>query len=542
MKIKVQVKKDTNEMIFKYFIIIIILVFLFKILPINTLFFLLTKILTIFLLGLFILKLVLFKFTMNKMKAKAISNGYRWSIQAALQTQDPEGIIYILENTLEQLSKFGINFLPERSSYSYPQDESSPSISDVRGFPNRANLREAINMARSLSAEWSHFNAVEKIRAMGEIRAKIQSEDMWLDWESIKLTFEQSKQDVYWFDYDAKEIAESYLNLKDYERAIENYNIAIQIHPHNSLLYCDRGNAYFYLKEYNKAIADYTQAIQINPNYGLAYSNRGLAYLNLKEYHKSIADYTQAIQINPNNDYAFNAYCNRGNAYRTLKEYHKAIADYTQAIRINSNDDHTYESVYFSRGLAYFLLKEYNRAIADYNKVIQANPNDAVAYNNLGLTYYECDNIDQVIQLFQNAIDINVRTNYKIESLLETKLALAVALYSKGKQQESIKLAEYVLQSDRRFADAKFLEEERGWKEKLIADTQILIAQLSNNSQNYSSYPNKLHEDDELNNKSNIQNFLTFQEWLNQNPALQYFSEEEQRKAYQRYLRERQDY
>jgi hypothetical protein len=130
-------------------------------------------------------------------KKQAISSGYRWSIKAALETPHPEGVIYILENTLKELNKFGINYQPGGSSYT-----SDDGVNDVKGFPNKTNLREAIDMAHVLSAEWSRYNAVERSRAMGEIRAKIQSEDMWLDWERIKLTKEQSRLDAYWFKYE----------------------------------------------------------------------------------------------------------------------------------------------------------------------------------------------------------------------------------------------------------------------------------------------------------------------------------------------------
>ncbi|MCA2628436.1 MAG: hypothetical protein ACK4YL_19490 [Microcystis sp.] len=43
-------------------------------------------------------------------------------------------------------------------------------------------------MAQDLSQEWSGLNYTEKSDAMGRIRARIQEEDMWLDWHKIPLT------------------------------------------------------------------------------------------------------------------------------------------------------------------------------------------------------------------------------------------------------------------------------------------------------------------------------------------------------------------
>jgi len=48
------------------------------------------------------------------------------------------------------------------------------------------------------------------------------------------------------------------------------------------------------LKEYRKAIADYDQAIALNPQFALACNNRGNAHSSLKEYRKAIEDYGMA--------------------------------------------------------------------------------------------------------------------------------------------------------------------------------------------------------------------------------------------------------
>jgi len=74
----------------------------------------------------------------------------------------------------------------------------------------------------------------------------------------------------------------------------------------------NRGVAYRGLKDYKKAIEDYDKAIEINPQYAKAYNNRGVAYGKLKEYKKAIEDFDKAIKINP--QYAA-AYNNLGKAY-----------------------------------------------------------------------------------------------------------------------------------------------------------------------------------------------------------------------------------
>ena len=73
--------------------------------------------------------------------------------------------------------------------------------------------------------------------------------------------------------------------------------------------YNNRGVAYGGKGDYDRAIADFDKAIQLKPDYADAYDNRGVAYGSKGDYDRAIADYDKAIQLKP--DYA-DAYYNRG--------------------------------------------------------------------------------------------------------------------------------------------------------------------------------------------------------------------------------------
>ena len=59
-------------------------------------------------------------------------------------------------------------------------------------------------------------------------------------------------------------------------------------------------------KEYEKAIADFDAAIQKKPGWALAYYNRGYSWSCTGNYEKSIADYNEAIRIDPGLSDAYN--------------------------------------------------------------------------------------------------------------------------------------------------------------------------------------------------------------------------------------------
>jgi len=137
--------------------------------------------------------------------------------------------------------------------------------------------------------------------------------------------------------------------------------------------YIDRGNGYQDSGEYDRAIQDYDQAIQLEPDSALAYYDRGNAYDSKGEYDRAIANYDLVIQLAPQGDHAYYAYFGRGYAYSAKGEYDRAIQDYDRAIRLNSDD----ASVFIVRGVANFLRANPSQAVIDLRRSSKLNPTNA---------------------------------------------------------------------------------------------------------------------------------------------------------------------
>jgi hypothetical protein len=151
--------------------------------------------------------------------ARRLVNSYLLSIQEALRTEYPDGVVYILDNILKQFKRFDLDLRPYKvSAYSggvnniYAIIIFSSRRSDAMGFPNLANLREAMKMAQDLSQEWLKFSSTERSRGMTEIRAKIKEEEMQISFGlfagktgfGMKKVFALNKvqdKNVYWFSY-----------------------------------------------------------------------------------------------------------------------------------------------------------------------------------------------------------------------------------------------------------------------------------------------------------------------------------------------------
>ena len=63
------------------------------------------------------------------------------------------------------------------------------------------------------------------------------------------------------------------------------------------MAYSNRGYAYNELGQYQRAIQDYDIAISLNVRYGLAYRNRGIAFANLGQAANAKVDLDKACQL-----------------------------------------------------------------------------------------------------------------------------------------------------------------------------------------------------------------------------------------------------
>lgn len=100
-------------------------------------------------------------------------------------------------------------------------------------------------------------------------------------------------------------------------------------------VFYNRGIAYFRQGQYDRAIADFDQALNLDPSSTFALNNRGTAYARKGQYDRAIEDFDQAIGLNPN--YAI-TYNNRGSAYAKNGKYDYAIVDFEQALQLDPKD------------------------------------------------------------------------------------------------------------------------------------------------------------------------------------------------------------
>ena len=157
------------------------------------------------------------------------------------------------------------------------------------------------------------------------------------------------------------------LKPTEHSQIIALFTRAIDRNAKDAVAYYDRGLTYAAVDEWERAIADYNKAIEIDPKYVDAYIGRGKAYSSERfDDARAMADYNKAIELDPKNA---RAYLARGRFYidQLSDQADRAMADYNRAIELNP----LYDFAYLQRGFVYALNSQHALAKADFAKALE---------------------------------------------------------------------------------------------------------------------------------------------------------------------------
>lgn len=107
----------------------------------------------------------------------------------------------------------------------------------------------------------------------------------------------------------------------DKQRALQEFQKAIELKPNYGDAYHNLANTYMELGQIDKALENYQNALKFNPNLWQSYQNTAVIYFNQKKFDLAALNLQKAIAINPGN---LNLRLNLGIIYLTMGEKTKA--------------------------------------------------------------------------------------------------------------------------------------------------------------------------------------------------------------------------
>lgn len=148
----------------------------------------------------------------------------------------------------------------------------------------------------------------------------------------------------------------------------------------NPLLYIKRGQLFFQLHDFDKAINDYNIALSIDDSLKQAYFERGMALARNGQVEAGISDLTHFIKFNPNSSLA---YTKRGVRYIWAGKLDYAKKDLLKAVKLDKSNSEAHDDL----GVIYAQEKNFDKALNHFSLAVQYDPSYQKAYHNLAMAY-----------------------------------------------------------------------------------------------------------------------------------------------------------
>ncbi len=268
--------------------------------------------------------------------------------------------------------------------------------------------------------------------------------------------------------------AQVYELKRDYRKARDYYEKAVQLAPENTLYLNEAGLIFDTLGEYDQAIEYYTKALERDlvtfgpkhPDVAIDWNNLGAAWKAKGDYDRAIEYYTKALEsdlltFGPKHPNVARLWNNLGLAWDHKGEYDQAIEYYTKALEsdlLTFGPKHpNVARLWNNLGLAWNAKGETDRAIEYYTKALESDlltfgpkhPQVAIYWNNLGAAWNAKGDYDRAIEFYHKALESDLLTfGPKHPNVARLWNNLGLAWDAKGEYDRAIEYFTKALESD----------------------------------------------------------------------------------------------
>jgi tetratricopeptide (TPR) repeat protein len=186
---------------------------------------------------------------------------------------------------------------------------------------------------------------------------------------------------------------------KDYQKAFNEFRLAIQSFPGSPLPHIGLGDAYVGLAQWQDARKSYEQARTVGPNLWMAHRRLGDIYRIVGEKKKAVASYTEAVKFG---DISYDT--------RFLKARALVDAENTEAaipLLEELSKENTRSEIYLALGEAYEMSKRDVGALDHYRKAVELDPRSPVAQYRLARIYFEQREYQKAVDGFNTALELD---------------------------------------------------------------------------------------------------------------------------------------
>lgn len=204
----------------------------------------------------------------------------------------------------------------------------------------------------------------------------------------------------------------SYLGLKNYPKAKENFSSVIALNKYYTKGYVNRANVYALEGNYSAAERDYRDAIKYDRGNLEIYYGLSLLYINSREYNKALIELNTLTSLDPKNSRAF---MNKAIVNMLLDDTAKIFENVSESLYWDSN--YLYQDL--DKSLIFTISERFKYALSVMNESVSKNPNSYLINFNRGIIYYMMGNFSEAIKDFKKARKLYKGEDGKIPELID---------------------------------------------------------------------------------------------------------------------------
>lgn len=190
-----------------------------------------------------------------------------------------------------------------------------------------------------------------------------------------------------------------YLDLKQYEKASDEYQTAKDLAPDEAEYYDRQAIALGRLEKYEEALEGNLFAVELKPNVAQYHNNEGVTLALMGYSSEAILELEKAVDLDPSHAGYRN---NLGIALVSAKRYEEALEVLRESVMLGQDD----AKCHYSLGTALFGLEQYEDAKYEFQTAVELEQENAQYHNGLGVTLYFMRHYQEAVPELQTATEL----------------------------------------------------------------------------------------------------------------------------------------
>jgi len=223
--------------------------------------------------------------------------------------------------------------------------------------------------------------------------------------------------------------AQAYEAKGQYAKALDEYRAILVAEPDNAKAYLGAGNARYQLKSYNGALKNYQLATRHDPKMWAAYEGAANAYEQLGQKEKAVAEWRRLADQAPKDVRSraqgrIESLLGKSNVTNHTEQQEAPAQVQKDVGKKNVKDGFQYDGPLFKKALDLYQTGQFRKSLDVWKKVLDAQPGNPGAYYYAGVCRYNLGESDKALFNLQRSFhypDKGDNAHYYLGRIYEKK-------------------------------------------------------------------------------------------------------------------------